>query len=117
MLGAIIGDIVGSKYEFNNIKTKDFVFFQPDMFFTDDTVMTVAIYDALSSCKGDYSKLSDLAIQKMQEYGRKDTRSVQKLAMALCLMDGLHLKFLLLTIVLAMEVLCVLVLLLTLQNR
>ena len=71
MLGAIIGDIVGSKYEFNNIKTKDFVFFQPDMFFTDDTVMTVAIYDALSSCKGDYSKLSDLAIQKMQEYGRK----------------------------------------------
>lgn len=71
MLGAIIGDIVGSKYEFNNIKTKDFVFFQPDMFFTDDTVMTVAIYDALSSCKGDYSKLSDLAIEKMQEYGKK----------------------------------------------
>ena len=71
MLGAIIGDIVGSKYEFNNIKTKDFTFFQPDMFFTDDTVMTVAIYDALSSCKGDYAKLSDLAIEKMQEYGKK----------------------------------------------
>ena len=71
MLGAIIGDIVGSKYEFNNIKTKDFVFFQPDMFFTDDTVLTVAIYDTLSSCKGDYAKLSDLAIEKMQEYGKK----------------------------------------------
>ena len=71
MLGAIIGDIVGSKYEFNNIKTKDFVFFQPDMFFTDDTVMTVAIYDALSSCKGNYSYLSDLAIEKMQEYGKR----------------------------------------------
>ncbi len=71
MLGAIIGDIVGSKYEFNNIKTKDFKFFQPDMFFTDDTVMTVAVYDALSSCKGNYSYLSDLAIEKMQEYGKK----------------------------------------------
>ena len=71
MLGAIIGDIVGSKYEFNNIKTKEFTFFQPDMFFTDDTVMTVAIYDALSSCKGNYSYLSDLAIEKMQEYGKK----------------------------------------------
>ena len=71
MLGAIIGDIVGSKYEFNNIKTKDFVFFQPDMFFTDDTVMTVAIYDALSSCKGNYSYLSDLTIEKMQEYGKR----------------------------------------------
>ena len=71
MLGAIIGDIVGSKYEFNNIKSKDFVFFQPDMFFTDDTVMTVAIYDALSSCKGNYSYLSDLAIEKMQEYGKR----------------------------------------------
>lgn len=70
MLGAIIGDIVGSKYEFNNIKTKDFIFFQPDMFFTDDTVMTVAIYDALSSCKDNYSKLSDLAIEKMQKYGK-----------------------------------------------
>ena len=71
MLGAIIGDIVGSKYEFNNIKTKEFTFFQPDMFFTDDTVMTVAVYDALSSCKGNYSYLSDLAIEKMQEYGKR----------------------------------------------
>ena len=71
MLGAIIGDIVGSKYEFNNIKSKDFVFFQPDMFFTDDTVMTVAVYDALSSCKINYSYLSDLAIEKMQEYGKR----------------------------------------------
>ncbi len=40
------------------------------MFFTDDTVMMVAIYDALSSCEGDYSKLSDLAIEKMQYYGK-----------------------------------------------
>lgn len=47
MLGAIIGDIVGSVYEWNNIKTKDFTFFSPECFFTDDTVMTIAIAQAL----------------------------------------------------------------------
>lgn len=43
MYGAIIGDIVGSKYEFNNIKTKDFPFVSQGCKFTDDTVMTVAV--------------------------------------------------------------------------
>lgn len=38
MLGAIVGDIVGSVYEWNNIKTKDFPLFLKDCFFTDDTV-------------------------------------------------------------------------------
>jgi len=47
MLGAIIGDIVGSVYEWNNIKTKDFPLFRDDCFFTDDTVMTVASADAI----------------------------------------------------------------------
>ena len=47
MLGAIIGDIIGSIYEFDNIKTKNFNLFTNEMFFTDDTVMTVAIADAI----------------------------------------------------------------------
>ncbi|WP_256360915.1 ADP-ribosylglycohydrolase family protein [Methylomonas koyamae] len=48
MLGAVIGDIVGSVYEFNNYKAKDFhPFFHPKAFFTDDTVCTVAVADAL----------------------------------------------------------------------
>jgi len=47
MLGAVIGDIVGSVYEWNNIKTKDFPLFRPDCFFTDDTVMTLAIAEGL----------------------------------------------------------------------
>jgi ADP-ribosylglycohydrolase len=47
MLGAIIGDIVGSVYEWNNIKTKDFLLFGERCFFTDDTVMTVATADAI----------------------------------------------------------------------
>jgi ADP-ribosylglycohydrolase len=47
MLGAIIGDIVGSPYEFNNIKTTDFPLFSVKSRFTDDTVMTLAVAEAL----------------------------------------------------------------------
>jgi ADP-ribosylglycohydrolase len=47
MLGAIIGDIIGSIYERNNIKTKDFPLFGRNCSFTDDTVMTVATAEAL----------------------------------------------------------------------
>ena len=42
MLGAIIGDIVGSPYEFHNIKTKDFELFSENCCFTDDTILTCA---------------------------------------------------------------------------
>ena len=47
MLGAIYGDIVGSVYEFNNIRTKDFELFCEKSKFTDDTVMTLAVANAL----------------------------------------------------------------------
>ena len=47
MLGAIIGDIVGSVYEWQPIKTKDFPFFKDDCFFTDDSVCTIAVADML----------------------------------------------------------------------
>ena len=48
MIGAIIGDIVGSVYEFDNYKAKDFQpFFHPKAFITDDTVCTIAIADIL----------------------------------------------------------------------
>lgn len=49
MLGALLGDIVGSIYEFNPIKTKEFILLSKDSFFTDDTVLTVATMDALIS--------------------------------------------------------------------
>lgn len=45
MIGAIIGDVVGSIYEFNNHKSKEFKLFQKESTYTDDTVMTVAIAD------------------------------------------------------------------------
>ena len=47
MYGAFIGDIVGSKYEFNNIKTKDFPLFSQGCDYTDDTIMTIAVAKAL----------------------------------------------------------------------
>ena len=49
MIGAIIGDIVGSRFEFNNHRSTEFEFFHPDCYFTDDTVMTVAVADAILS--------------------------------------------------------------------
>ena len=47
MLGAMIGDIVGSVYEWQPIKTKEFPFLTDDCFFTDDSVCTVAVADIL----------------------------------------------------------------------
>ncbi len=70
MLGAIIGDIVGSRFEWNNNKTKYFELLNDKCFFTDDTVMTLAIAKAILHSKSDYSDLSSLSIKYMQEVGR-----------------------------------------------
>lgn len=71
MLGAIIGDIVGSRFERHNHKSKDFELFTDRCRFTDDTAMTVAIAKALLECNGDYTDLSNHAIRCMQEIGQK----------------------------------------------
>lgn len=47
MLGAIVGDIIGSPYEFNNHRSTDFTLFPPEADFTDDTVLTVAVAEAI----------------------------------------------------------------------
>lgn len=47
MLGAIIGDIAGSRFEFNNTDTKDFELFHPDCHITDDSAMTIAVMSAI----------------------------------------------------------------------
>lgn len=65
MLGAIVGDIVGSVYEWNNIKTKDFPLFRADCFFTDDTVMTCAVAEAIMN-----GGQKDDFIDAMKKYGR-----------------------------------------------
>lgn len=67
MFGAIIGDIVGSVYEFNNIKTKDFPLFGPRSQITDDSVMTMAVAEILQ--KGlVYDK--DEIIDTLKKWGR-----------------------------------------------
>lgn len=55
MLGAIFGDITGSVYEHNNLKSTDFIFFTKNSRFTDDSVMTIATMEALLREK-DFSK-------------------------------------------------------------
>ena len=63
MIGAIIGDIVGSIYEHNNIKAKEFPFFGDGCRFTDDTVCTVAVADCLIN-DGDFTEyLSGYALR------------------------------------------------------
>ena len=49
MIGAVIGDIIGSVYEFKGIKTKKFPLFSDGCNFTDDTIMTLAVADAILS--------------------------------------------------------------------
>lgn len=70
MLGAVIGDIVGSRFEWNNIKTKDFEFFSESCFATDDSIMSLAVAQAILNCNGKYDKLSDETVKSMQEIGR-----------------------------------------------
>ena len=47
MIGALAGDIIGSVYEFNNIKTKEFPLFCIESSYTDDSIMTIAVADWL----------------------------------------------------------------------
>jgi ADP-ribosylglycohydrolase len=51
MIGAIAGDIIGSVHEYRGTKTTNFVLFDPDCSFTDDTVLTVAVADCLLNGK------------------------------------------------------------------
>ncbi len=73
MIGAIIGDIVGSRFEFDyrNCKSKDFEFFHEDCEFTDDSVLTVAVAKALQSYTGDYSVLQHKAELYMRSLALK----------------------------------------------
>lgn len=83
MLGAIIGDIVGSRFEFNNHRSKDFDLFAHGCKTTDDSIMSLAVAKAImETCKARmlsgrgcdhdfHAILSDLTVRYMQEIGRK----------------------------------------------
>ena len=72
MFGAIIGDIVGSPYEFNNIKEKEFPLFSDGCGFTDDTVMTAAVAQALLRARTEEdATFSKLLVEEMRAWGRR----------------------------------------------
>ena len=64
MLGAIIGDIVGSRFEFNNYLGTDFELFTKDSVYTDDTICTIAVADAILNNKS----YKDSLIEWCQRY-------------------------------------------------
>ena len=70
MLGAIIGDIVGSRFEWNNNRSKQFDFLTYKCSVTDDSIMSLAIAKALLESKADSSDLSENAVKYMQGIGR-----------------------------------------------
>jgi ADP-ribosylglycohydrolase len=72
MYGAILGDIIGSPYEFDRgSKTKDFQLFSGYSEFTDDTVMTIAVADAFLPVQPDMEDdiIRQRLVMKMQKYG------------------------------------------------
>ena len=74
MIGAIIGDIAGPRFEWLNginHKGKEFELFTNSCTPTDDSIMTLALARAILSCDGDYSKLEKESIYYMQKYGRE----------------------------------------------
>ena len=72
MYGAILGDIVGSPYEFDmGDKTKDFPLFSENSYFTDDTVMTIAVAEAFMVAPDDEDMIRQRLVQSMQKWGHR----------------------------------------------
>ena len=74
MYGAILGDIIGSPFEFDRgDKTKDFELFTPGCEFTDDSVMTIAVAEALIAVGPDAEKeeIEEAVVSNMQDWGRR----------------------------------------------
>ena len=74
MFGAILGDIIGSPYEFDmGNKSKDFPFFDEGCGFTDDTVMTIAVAQGLmqAGADADDQTIKDAIIDAMHTWGQK----------------------------------------------
>ena len=75
MYGAILGDMIGSPYEFdsNAIKTKDFPLFSDRSEFTDDTVMTAAVANALMELdpQADDQTVKEAVVRNMRDFGHR----------------------------------------------
>lgn len=82
MIGAIIGDIAGSRFEFNNHRSKEFDLLTDSCSVTDDSIMTLAVARAIleaskampSGTDGFYAALSELTVKYLREIGRRYPR-------------------------------------------
>ncbi|MBQ7345769.1 MAG: ADP-ribosylglycohydrolase family protein [Oscillospiraceae bacterium] len=71
MYGAILGDIIGSPYEFDmGDKTKDFPLFSERSMFTDDTVMTLAVAEAFMEDPQQEDQIRQRLVERMHDHGR-----------------------------------------------
>lgn len=70
MIGAIIGDMVGSPYEFRPIKTKRFPLFSAESCYTDDTLMTIAVGRALRRAATEHTPLGEETVRAMRRMGQ-----------------------------------------------
>ncbi len=70
MIGAIIGDIVGSRFEFEDHSGKNFALFASGCRFTDDSLMTIAVATSLLLSKGNYEKLGELTTRVMKDIAK-----------------------------------------------
>ncbi len=71
--GAMLGDMIGAPYEFNRGgKTKDFPLFTAHSHYTDDSVMTVAVAEALLDAGKDPEQTKELLVNAMRRWGKKE---------------------------------------------
>ncbi|MBQ6582894.1 MAG: ADP-ribosylglycohydrolase family protein, partial [Mogibacterium sp.] len=73
MIGAILGDMIGAPYEFDRgDKTKDFPLFSEGSEFTDDTVMTIAVAEAMMDSDGESDgEIRAALVESMQKWGHR----------------------------------------------
>jgi ADP-ribosyl-[dinitrogen reductase] hydrolase len=79
MIGAIIGDIVGSRFEFNNHRSKDFVLFTKDCMVTDDSIMTLAVAKAIMAAEQSKAAHAAIEIEYLAELGKLTVQQMQKI--------------------------------------
>lgn len=66
MLGALYGDIVGSRFEFQNFGLKEFELFHEKCHYTDDSLMTLAVAKALFACKDSFLEYNKVLVKAMK---------------------------------------------------
>ena len=72
MYGAILGDIIGSPYEFDRgNKSKEFPLFSEESTYTDDTVMTIAVAEAFMDAPEDEAEIEKRLVESMQKWGHR----------------------------------------------